>query len=124
MIHFQADPVRRMRVATFTGTITDDELLHSYGELTSRPDYDATLNDLVDMSGVERLDVSSEAVRQLVQLYNLVDPDDVVPRTAIVAAQDHVFGMARMYQILREGAPDIIRVFRDRDEAERWVAGE
>ena len=123
MIQFHVDPVHRMRIATFEGTVDDAQLLRSYTELTSAPDYDPTLSDLVDMSRVQRLDVSSEAVRRLVDMYSLVDPDDVVQRTAIVAAQDHVFGMARMYQILREGAPDIIRIFRDRDEAIRWVAG-
>lgn len=34
---------------------------------------------------------------------------------------DLVFGMARMYQILTETSPDEVEIFRDLDEALRWL---
>ena len=122
MIEFNVDPARRTRVATFLGTVTDAELLGSYGALVAQPDYDATLDDMVDMRGVERLEVSSEAVHRLVSMFTPLDPEGVVTRLAIVAPRDDVFGMARMYEILRSDAPEQIRVFRHRPEAELWLA--
>jgi hypothetical protein len=123
MIRFQVDPEARIRIAFFEGVVDDQEVLGSYGALVSQPDYDPTLDDMVDMGGVERLEVSSETVRRLVDMFTPLDTDQVVTRLAIVAPKDHVFGMARMYEILRSDAPEQIRVFRDRDQAERWLYG-
>lgn len=121
MIHFEVDGPRRTRVAIFEGIVTDTELLGSYGSLVQEPDYDPTLDDLVDMRGVQRLEVSTEAVRRLVDLFTPIDPEGVTTRLAIVAAKDETFGMARMYEILRSDAPEQIRVFRHRAEAEAWL---
>ena len=44
-------------------------------------------------------------------------------RRAIVAPSDLGFGMARMYGALREESGGGVRVFRDLDEARRWVSG-
>lgn len=123
MIRFEIDPAHRIRVAHFEGVVSDEELLGSYGALVARPDYDATLDDMVDMGAVDRLEVSSDTVRRLVSMFTPMDSDQVVTRLAIVAPKDHVFGMARMYEILRSDAPEQIRVFRDRDEARRWLYG-
>jgi hypothetical protein len=123
VIRFEVDPASRTRVAWFEGVVDDAELLGSYGALVQEPDYDSTLDDLVDMTGVDRLDVSSESVRQLVRMFTPLDPEGLVTRLAIVAPRDHVFGMARMYEILRSDAPEEICVFRDRAAAERWLRG-
>ncbi len=39
----------------------------------------------------------------------------------MVAEKDVSFGMARMYEMLREAEPDQIKVFRDMAEARRWL---
>jgi hypothetical protein len=121
MIRFEVDAARRTRVARFSGVVDDHELLGSYAGLVEEPGYDPTLNDLVDMTAVDRLDVSTAAVRQLVSMFTPLDHAGVVTRLAIVAPRDHVFGMARMYEILRSDAPEMIAVFRDMDEAQRWL---
>ena len=123
MIRFEMDAANRIRIAVFEGVVDDAELLGSYGSLVAQPDYDPTLNDLVDMRGVDRLEVSSASVRRLVEMFTPLDHGEVVTRLAIVAPRDDVFGMARMYEILRSDAPEQIRVFRDRPEAERWLQG-
>ena len=123
MIRFSIDADVRTRVAEFTGTVDDAELLGSYAELTTNPDYDESLDDLVDLRGLERLDVSSESIRRLVSMFTPLDGVAPNTRLAIVAPRDDVFGMARMYQILRSDAPEEIAVFRDRAEADAWLAG-
>jgi hypothetical protein len=40
---------------------------------------------------------------------------------AVIAPQDEVFWMARTYEVLREGSPERVRVFRQLAEAERWL---
>ena len=43
------------------------------------------------------------------------------PYGVIVAPRDVLFGLARMYEILRSGSPVEVRVFRERGEAESWL---
>ena len=43
-------------------------------------------------------------------------------RTAYVVANDLAFGVMRVYQALRRAEDPSIRIFRDRAEAEAWVA--
>ncbi len=121
MIEFSVEPAARLRVATFTGTIDDAGLMAAYGELIASPDYDPSLNDLADLRAVERFEVSPEAVRRLVSMFTPVDRLSVPTRLAIVAAADSVFGMARMYEMLRMDAPEEIHVFRDMAEARAWL---
>jgi hypothetical protein len=42
-------------------------------------------------------------------------------RRAIVVGSDVVYGMARMYQILRDTAPDHLEVFRDLASNVAWL---
>jgi hypothetical protein len=119
MIQFEFDPAGLTRIAVFSGVVNDAELLGSYGDLIERGEYDPSLNDLVDLRGVERLEVSTAAVRSLAEMFS-TGPEGGT-RLALVAAKDDVFGMARMYEILRSDASEQIRVFRHRAEAEAWL---
>ena len=65
--------------------------------------------------------MSSEAVRQLSQMVQESDAAFAGARWAIIASTDVVFGMARMYELLRGDASYEIRVFRSAEEAQRWV---
>lgn len=122
MITFALDPANRVRTAQYTGIVDDTQLLQAYAALLADPDYDATVNDLVDLRGVARLEVSAEALRQLISMYTPVDQLGVRTRLAVVAGSDLTFGMSRMYELLRgDGTPEEIRVFRSYDDAVAWL---
>ena len=122
MIDFSFDATLRARVATYTGRVDDRELLETYTALLTAADYDTTLNDLVDLTSIENLEVSSDALRELVRVFQPIDPYLSGRRRAIVAPSDSVYGMARMYEILRSDSPEEIRVFRSLDAARDWLA--
>jgi hypothetical protein len=42
-------------------------------------------------------------------------------RRAFVASEDHVFGLMRMFATYSERVGQAVQVFRDIDEAERWL---
>ncbi|HYC50322.1 MAG TPA: hypothetical protein VEB19_04345 [Gemmatimonadaceae bacterium] len=122
MITFSTDHSTRIRTAHYTGIVDDETLLRAYAALLSEPGYDATFNDLVDLRGVSRLEVSADAMRQLISMYTPVDQLGVQTRLAVVAASDVTFGMSRMYELLRgDGVPEEIRVFRSHDDAVAWL---
>lgn len=119
-IKFEVDIAQRLRKAIFKGEITEAVLFHSYQQLLSEPDYDSTLDDLVDLREVGRFDVSSEGIRQLVELFAQPESQST-NKLAIVAPESHVFGMARMYEILSSDTPEQIQVFRNLKDAECWL---
>ena len=78
------------------------------------------LPELFDARGTTT-NVTAEQVRMLVQ--RAADTLRRIPLgpTAIVATDDVVFGMARMYAILTEQAGARVEVFRDVESANRWL---
>jgi hypothetical protein len=78
------------------------------------------LHELFDARGATT-NVTAEQVRMLVQ--RAADTLRRIPvgPTAIVATDDVVFGMARMYAILTEEAGARVEVFRDVESANRWL---
>src|ERR1700674_4197692 len=78
------------------------------------------LPELFDARGATT-NVTAEQVRMLVQ--RAADTLRRIPLgpTAIVATDDVVFGMARMYAIWTEEAGARVEVFRDVESANRWL---
>jgi hypothetical protein len=121
-ITFSTIPGTKIRLAHFQGRITDEILLDSYTELLKEPEYDPTLNDLVDLRAVTRFEVSSDALRQLISMYQPIDALGHPTRLALVPGSDHTFGMSRMYETMRgDNIPEEIRIFRTMDDALFWL---
>ncbi len=91
--------------------------------LLADPGFDPTINDLVDLSGVTRLDISSSTVRRIAQMFDPLNDLQVQNRLAIVAPHDELFGMARMYEILRAEAPEETKVVRNLEDAMAFLEG-
>jgi hypothetical protein len=122
-IRIRVDPAARVRHSVLEGTIGDDELIDAYANVLGDPDFDPTLNDLVDARTVRRVDVTPVGVRRLADLVQQIDRLALPTKVAVVAADDAAYDTARMYEALRAGqrAPAEHRVFRDMAEARRWL---
>lgn len=108
---------------TGSGLVTEAEYLAAHAEWFALPPSPAPMDlSLADWSAVTTLDFRSDAVRQSVEMTR----DFVVQtgrrgRMAIVARTPAVYGMCRMWQLLFEGTPVEVQVFRDRDEGLAWL---
>jgi hypothetical protein len=121
-IEFSYDVESRIRTATFRGVVGDRDLLTAYEELLRDPDYAPEAHDLVDLRRVERFEVTTEALRRLIDMFRPIDRLGHRTRLAIVAGSDHAYGMGRMYEMMRgDDVPEEIEVFRDMDAALRWL---
>jgi hypothetical protein len=116
-VTFHIDPVRRRIFSTLEGVVTDKDLVQFQQNLLADANFDPSHSHLADCSGITRFDVSSQTVRSLA-LPTLYAQG---ARLAIVAKLEIVFGMARMFQMLREGIAEEVRVFRDLDQACQWL---
>lgn len=121
-IQFTYDRSRRLRTALFSGDVNDFVMLGAYHELVAHPNYDAGADDLVDLSGVSRLSATPAGFISVMALFADIDRLGIPTRLAILAPSDAVFGVSRMYQMLRgDEVPEEVQVFRDRAEAMRWL---
>ncbi len=121
-ITFSYDPGTRVRTATYRGVITDASLLGAYEGLMSGPDYVPEHDSLVDLRSVTRFDVTAETLRVMIDRIAAQATGSRRPRTALVAPTDVAYGLARMYELLSgPDAPRHYQVFRDMDDALRWL---
>jgi hypothetical protein len=103
---------------TITGRLTDAILLEIYATagkyLASHP----PCRGITDFSGVTEFEVSSSTIRDLAQTPPAFPPGYM---RIVVAPKDHVYGMARMFQIVGADTRSDLHVVRTMDEAYRLL---
>jgi hypothetical protein len=121
-IVYAIDPDRSRVTLAYTGTITDRDLLDTFDRLYRDPGHRVGMDELSDLREVRSVEVTAKGLQDLAIRTSLqLDRARQTWRVAIVAPADVVFGMARMYELLREGSPERVMVFRDLPAAESWL---
>lgn len=85
--------------------------------LKNHPRFDSSFAQLADLREVSDVTLDSAAVRGAVA----ANPFGAGSRRAMVASSDFVFGMLRMYELLRQPGRDELMVFRDLPRALQWL---
>lgn len=115
---YEIDKQRRLVISTALGTVTFADLLAHQDKLLKDPDFDPSFSQILDFTRVTSFDLEASDVRRLAQR-NIFSPES---RRAIAAPSDAMYGLGRMFEILRENAGENgIRVFRDLDQAVDWI---
>ena len=107
-------------VATFEGVITDDDFIQCFRAIISLGIKEPKTNLLVDLSGIERIALQSETVRKAAAVFKPLSMN-LTRKVAIVAPRDEIYGVARMYQLLRTSSPSELNVFRTAAGANEWL---
>jgi len=107
--------------AIFEGRVTDAEISEAIDAYLA-PGYAELPLGLFDFGGVSEAEVTTEVIRRAAaRIAEVVDPGLKHGKLAIVAVRDELFGLARMYQILRDRSPVEVKVFGRRRDALRWL---
>ena len=114
---YTIDLARSLVLSRGWGVVTDRELLAHVRALTADPRFAPHFRQLADLRDVTDMQVTASTIREMVRL----NPFWAGARRALVVTSDVVFGMARMYQILRDESPDELRIFRKVDDALQWL---
>lgn len=114
---YEIDPQRRLVTSRIWGAVTDAEIHQHNQKLRYDPKFDPTFQQLVDMTGITTIGVSTSMINET-SLDQFFEPGT---RRAFIATDDAVFGMARMFALRAEGLGQTIQVFRDSDEAREWL---
>lgn len=103
------------------GQATDEEALLTYAQcLAGDPDVPPGRDELVDLRAVDGERLTTAGLRRVAQAFEAHEKGEPA-RVAIIASSDLAFGLSRMYQAYRSQSSTEIRVFRDLEEACRWL---
>jgi hypothetical protein len=115
---YKIDNERRLVMSTGWGVLTLADSLAHKEKLLNDPDFDRSFSQLLDVTHVTDVELSAEDIRRLA-LTHVFSADS---RRAILVKNDLQFGLARMFEMARDGFGEKgIRVFRNLEEALEWV---
>jgi len=117
-IQYVIDSIHQRMLTRADGLVTFEDL-NQHLDAEER-DRGLELPELFDARGATT-DLTAAQVRTLVQRAADALRRGPLGPTAIVATDDVVFGMARMYAILTEQAGARVEVFRDVESANIWL---
>jgi hypothetical protein len=120
-VEHRYDAALRTLFVTFTGEVSETELLDTARKLSADPSIPPGRRELVDLSRIENSDVTSAALRRVAHIYSETDKQPEDSQVAIVAPGDLYYGLSRMYEAFRRSSPVEIRVFRELAEARSWL---
>jgi hypothetical protein len=108
------DEAHRILTIRFEGIVTDDVLLHRYQQVRQWVAVHGYFPSISDFSDVASFEVTPVGVRELAAQSPLV-PDGFL--RVVVAPQDEVYGMTRMFEILGSETRNSVYVFHSLAEA-------
>jgi hypothetical protein len=108
-VTIQIDRAAKIIFSTFQGEISEADFRSAVEAMPTQPGFDSTFSHIIDLSSVTALKVSADFVRGMAQQPSVFTRE---ARQIVVAPQDHVFGLARMAQILGEQERPHVAVVR------------
>ena len=115
---YKIDKKQRLVMTTVSGVMTLADGLSHQNTIRNDPEFAPTFSQLMDLTHATRIDLTQQDIHRLAQT-NVFSPNS---RRAILVKTDVAYGLARMYELLRETMGEHgIRVFRNLDEALEWI---
>jgi hypothetical protein len=123
-IKFRIDVVRRVVWMQADGILNDSDVFQYIEAVWSQPEV-AGFHEFADLTGVTGIDLPSAArVRELAALSAAMEQDAPPARLAILAIENTVFGICKMYEArhrLEKTTVNEVAVFRSREAALTWL---
>jgi len=121
-IHIAVDETRKLRTVTMWGSVDDKELVETFSQCWSAPDFDPSMREFHDLSKLEGSEVTTAGLRELARIDLALNTQGAtLGRAAVYAPSDLRFGISRMYQAFVDASDGSIEVFRDRRAALEWL---
>jgi len=110
-----------MVYSVFYCDMTTTDMVQHIAAIRGHPDFNPDFDELIDASGVSSFDIPSDDVRELASHDS---PFHASPKRVLVAPQDLVFGLGRMFQTFGSKQRPHFIVVRTLDEAYRRLGRE
>ena len=99
------------------GTLIENEAYSHQDKLRNDPAFDPSFSQLADFTKVTQVDLSTNAIHHLAER----NPFGIGSKRAFVTPKDMMYGLARMFQILTDNHLDELMIFRDIQEARKYL---
>ena len=116
-VSYRIDRERRIVFTEASGVLTDSDVIEFQRRLRDDPEFEPDFRQLADCRAIDEIGMTREGVEEA----SSRSPFSQGSLRAIIVGSDVAFGMARMFENLRHEARDEIRVFREEEEARRWL---
>jgi hypothetical protein len=116
-VSYVIDANRKVVISRLSDPVTEDDVNDHNQRLRTDPAFDPSYRQLVDMTALTKIIVSTSMVNQT-SIDHFFNPGTL---RAFVASTDAIFGMARKFALQSEGVGQTIHVFRDMRKAEEWL---
>jgi hypothetical protein len=115
----RVDPSSRVSYVRLSGDVALADFRDAQRALTQNPQFDAGFPVLIDLRAVTELQLTSADIRALAT----TSPIPPSTRRAILVGSESVYGMARMYELVRESetSKDVVRACKTVDAAAAWL---
>lgn len=120
-IFYYIDTAQQLMVLVAEGDLADEQFVEDIETALNDPVVGPDLRVLFDLRGVEQFKVTTWSVHAITGITKSMESKLTNVKMAIVASNALIYGMARMYKILRSSSPAEVVVFRDLDEAKCWL---
>ena len=117
---YEIDDANRRIHTRCIGAVTLEEVLQHFEDLIRDPDCPEWLDVLLDLTEITSLPTSNQLSAVATQIAR-VSPRVRFHNCAIIAREDAMFGMARVFGVLTEKYFAATRVFRTTDDGTRWL---
>ena len=113
------DQGNRLVITSLSDVVTAAEAFAHQTRLIGDPTFSPDLRQLIDCSQLIKFDMDSAELRAIAKR-NFFSPK---ARRALLVNSAHAFGVGRMLLTFRDlaGAQEAMQIFRERDEAMRWL---
>ena len=122
-VSYRVDEAGKIIRTVCTDPTTVADVAAHFRELNDDPACTGTMDVLLNVSAMHALPDSRELSAASQELWT-VRPKVKFGFCAIVAGRDAMFGMMRIFEVFAQRHFVAIRVFRDADEAEVWLASQ
>jgi hypothetical protein len=108
---------------TFYGEVTGDEILRANREIYGDPRFHRLTYQLVDLTGVERFDVTEDDMAMIAVHDRAAARSKPHIRVAVAAADESIKDLSAFYDAVMVGSPWHQRIFDSMSEAREWLDG-
>jgi predicted phosphoribosyltransferase len=118
-VTYKIDKQQRLISSNAYGVVTREEILEHQRKLAADPDFSPTFSQIADFTRTTKLEIKAADV-QVFAARNIFAP---TVRRAIVVTDGEAFGLARMFEILRDAKGEQgNRVFIKLEDALKWIS--
>jgi hypothetical protein len=122
-ITYRIDPKRNLVIVEAKGVLHAEDYIEARTRLADDSRLLPGMDQLLDFRNVEQHDMTIELYSRFIGLERVLQERFGAYRLAVVTRSDLHFGFTRMFMVEMGSGSSNVRVFREMEEAEKWLFG-